>query len=1788
MSSSLRQLLSQYRAAAHSEREKGNYFERLAVEFIKNDPGMAQEYADAWLFSDWAKAHGVDGRDTGIDAVAQIRGESGFCAIQCKFYREGHRIQKADIDSFFTASGKVHFARRLIIDTTDAPWSANADAALEGQSINVTRLGLDRLEQSPIDWSVYFQRDEIQLAPQKALRPHQQDALAAVQLGLADADRGKLIMACGTGKTFTGLKIAEHMAGEGSFVLFLVPSLALMSQTIREWTIDTKTPLRALAVCSDAQVGKHRKDQSDIAEVDAHDLDYPATTNASKLASKAAQPAADRMTVVFSTYQSIQVIADAQRQHGFPEFDLIICDEAHRTTGATLAGEDESNFVKIHNQDFIAGKKRVYMTATPRVFGDAVKSKAGEVDAVLASMDDETLYGETLFTRGFGWAVENGLLTDYKVLVLAVDEGMVSGGVQSRLADGTSELKLDDATKIIGCYKALIKSGLKDELASDGQPMRRALAFCKDIASSKLIRTEFQAVVSEYLASDEGAATLGDADVLECQIHHVDGTMGAKERSFHLDWLKEEHSDPACRILSNARCLSEGVDVPALDAILFMHPRKSQIDVVQSVGRVMRRAEGKNMGYVILPIGVPAGMTPEDALNDNERYRVVWQILNALRSHDERLDAQLNQADLGVDISGKIEVISVRNTLPSRSKAKKEGAGIGQGRAGNDDGEGDGSSGDSTAGVNGGGQMPFVFDEFSRAIMAKIVKKCGRRDYWENWASDIAKIAQTHITRITGLVEKKGTPERAAFEGFLAEIRDDLNDSISEGEAIEMLAQHLITRPVFDALFEGYSFAQNNPVSRAMQSVLEALDEHRLDKEADSLERFYESVRRRAKGIDSADAKQKIIVELYDKFFRNAFPKMTERLGIVYTPVEVVDFILHSVNEVLQSEFGQTLGSKGVHIMDPFTGTGTFVTRLLQSGLIKPEELEYKYRHEIHANEIVLLAYYIAAINIEAAYHSAAGGDYLPFEGICLTDTFQLYEQERDMISELMADNSSRRTRQKALDIRVIVGNPPYSEGQKSENDNADNLSYKNLDDRIRTTYTKRSRGTLAKGLYNSYIRAIRWASDRIGDAGVVAYVSNAGWLDSNTGDGLRQCLAEEFSSIYVFHLRGDQRTSGERSRREAGKIFGSGSRTPVAITFLIKNPESAEHGKIYFYDIGDYLSRDEKLKIVSGFGSNSGIAKAGGWQNISPDEHGDWLGQRDKRFDDFLPLGDKKADGVKFFQNFSLGVVTARDAWCYNPSRSALATNMRAMINVYNTELQRFNSEYPNADRKKRGEAVESFINTDTTKISWTRALKADLAKNKTFVFDETALVPSLYRPFTRQWLYYSRTFNEMVYQMPRIFPMGGVAPKNRVICVSASGEKVGFSALMAETVPSLHMVDIEGSQCFPRYLYEGSQPRDDDPQGGLGLDTAGEDPAAYKCHDAITNEALTRFQAAYTGEVINKDDLFHYIYGVLHSEEYRARFADNLSKQLPRIPAVRKVADFRAFVEAGRKLGNLHCDFDSAEPYPVTIAEGDLRLAHIPDPTKFYRVEKMKFGGKRPNTDKTTVIYNGNITVTGIPLEAYDYVVNGKSALEWVMERQCVKTDKASGIGNDANRYASETVGDPAYPLLLLQRVITVSLETIKIVRSLPALEISAPDDGASAAYPVDGVKEGISNHWGALPSGRVALRIIDGIRDAGSKSYHQLSDFRKMLGEDESFDDLIAALAILTQSQFAVLRVEGKFVGDGGERYDLKQEHLHDALVGNTVFHPVSGAVVGEPLMHIIPVFFPEMEVFGGKQS
>jgi predicted helicase len=1700
----INKILKEINNHCKNDREKGTYFEQLVIQYFKNEPKYKDLYKEVLTYKEWAIKNNFNATDAGIDLVATTKTNENH-AIQCKFYDENHTIHKSDIDSFFTASGKKEFSYRIIIATTNK-FSRNAEEALENQSTPVQKIDLFDLENSVIDWQEFFKKQEIIFKPKKQLREHQKTAVSDVEKGFLNTNRGKLIMACGTGKTFTSLKIAEKIVGKSGKVLFLAPSLSLLSQSLTEWTQESEINLHSFAVCSDSDVGKKKDENDDFVSNIIHELKYPATTNSKALSYHFNLRNDDQaMNVIFSTYHSIDVISKSQKNYNLPEFDLIICDEAHRTTGATFDGEDESHFVKVHNNDFIKAKKRLYMTATPRIYGEPAKAKSIQENVELASMDDKGKFGEVFYSISFSEAVRLKLLVDYKVIVLSVDENYISERLGSLLKDENNQLNVDDLAKIVGCWKALSKQGTIEEESDNYQAMKRAVAFAQIIeptkktkgkkTASKEIAKMFEKVVEAFKEGEEKDLKEEEKNLpskkLICKANHIDGGMNATEKQEKIDWLKEESPEEnggnICKILSNVRCLSEGVDVPSLDAVLFLTPKNSQIDVVQSVGRVMRNSPGKKMGYVILPIVIPSHLKPHEALNDNKIYATVWQVLNALRSHDDSFDSMINKANLiGLD-KHKIEIVAITNKvnkkLDKKAQQQLEKQNLGKSRSigvKNQDNYEPDPQGDL---------FKIEVGDLEKALIAKMVEKCGNRFYWESWANDIAEIANRHINRIKQILDNpENTSEIKAFNEFLDEIHDDLNDSISKEDAIEMLAQHLITKPVFESLFADYEFAKNNPVSKAMQKINDELGKHHLEKEVRHLNSFYESVKMRVKDLEKNDiARQKIIVELYDKFFRNAFPRMTEKLGIVYTPVEVVDFIIHSVSDVLKAEFNQEFGDKNIHILDPFTGTGTFITRLLQSGLIEKEKLPYKFQNEIHANEIVLLAYYIAAINIESTFHQITGENYQPFNGICLTDTFSLFTKE-DLVSNVLVDNSKRRKRQKELDIRIIIGNPPYSAGQASENNNAKNVSYPKLDERIKETYTKYSKATSTKNLIDSYIRSFRFASDRIKDAGVIGFVSGNGFIEKSGMDGLRKCFKDEFSKIYIFNLRGDIRKNmlSKGKAKEGQNVFGSGSMTGIAISILIKNPESSDQGKIYYCDIGDDLKTEEKLaKVVnlksitrikipslrgaagdtamqtmpqtkSGlprFARNDDVGifvnKNEGdvfWQEITPDAHNDWINQRDNSFEQFLSMGDKKdKNSTTIFRNYSLGINSNRDNWVYNFSKEELVKNMQSTIAFYNFELKRFESE----KLKNSHINSEKFVSNDEAKIKWSSSLRADFDRRKKAAFCEQKIITAIYRPFIKEWLYFDGMFNHRVGQMPQIFPNEKV--NNLVICVSGIGARSGFSVLIANSITDLQFQD--NGQCFPLYLYEKNINSNQDKNTPSLFETdtknLNQENQEYKRTDAITDEALAIFTKQYQDQPnfkkFSKEDLFYYIYGLLHCEEYRQKYADNLSKELPRIPAVKNFADFVKFMESGRKLAKIHLNYENQEKYPIKIEYSGKEISNLSQISpQDLRVEKMKFAKNGKETDKSTIIYNNKITLKNIPLKGFNYIVNGKSAIEWVVDRQCVSINKDSKIENDANDFAINTMQNPAYIIELLQSVITLSLETVDVVNNLPKFEI------------------------------------------------------------------------------------------------------------------------------------------------
>jgi len=1622
MSNNFQEALKIIRKTAKEEVDKGAAFAKLCKIFFENDDIQKQQFSKVWFYNDWAKENpSFSKTDIGIDLVAKIVSEPGFCAIQCKCYESDHTISKEDIDSFISASSNKIFSRLILIDTSLCDLGSNTKKVIENLDKAYQRIQTEEFEKSRIDWLSYLNKNQLVLKNKKELKDHQIQAVDAAKTHFKNNDRGKLIMACGTGKTLTSLKIAEKIAGKGKTILYMVPSLALMSQSIREWACESAISFNAFSACSDTRVGK-KKSQDDSIEISLSDLAFPATTDPELLATKIKEVTKlnNDMTVIFSTYQSIDVISKAQSKYKLKEFDLIICDEAHRTTGATLIDddEDESKFIRIHDNDYVKGKKRLYMTATPKIYGTKAKKKAEEGGLVTISMDDEKLYGNMFFFKGFNWAVDNNLLTDYKVVVLKVDESAISQNLQNSFAQG-SELKLNDASKIIGCYKALAKIGIgENEFKNEKKikPIKSALAFSQNIEISKLFAKEFNRVIEDYTANEK----VDDKNKinLEVDVNHIDGTFNAQQRNEKLNWLKEDTGKNICRILTNVKCLSEGVDVPTLDAIIFLHPRKSQIDVIQSVGRVMRKSEDKEIGYVILPITIAPGVTAEKALNDSDRYSVVWQVLNALRSHDERLDSTINRIKLGEDVSDKIEIIDINEAdleastavvddLKSKNKneTKKKDVEIGINKD------------ISNIIVDQNNQLPLEYD-FSQAIKAKIVEKCGTRDYWETWANDISKIAKAHIIRINSIVLKSKSAERKIFLSFLDEIRDDLNQDITEQDAIEMLAQHIITKPVFDTLFQSSPFTRENIVSKSIEKVVNKIYEKGIETESNSLLQFYESVKRRSKDIVTSAGRNSLINELYERFFKNAFPLTTSKLGIVYTPVEIVDFILHSVDDILQSEFKKSLSDKNVHILDPFTGTGTFIARLLQNELIKKEDLKYKYENEIHANEIVLLAYYIAGINIESIYQDIVKeNQYNPFNGIVLTDTFQMYEQERDMVANLLPDNSDKRKKQKKRKITVIVGNPPYSSGQRRSNDNAQNVKYPNLDNKIKKTYAEYSKATLKNSLYDSYIRAIRWASDRIIDDGVIAYVTPLGWVDGLANDGMRKTLAEEFSKIFVLNLRGNARTQGEQRRKERGNIFGEGSKSPIAITILVKNKYYKKKAEIFYFDIGDYLSRKDKLNIIRFYKSINQIQKEKKFSKIIPDNNNDWINKGSLEYKKFVSLKNNSENYI--FEKLGPGISTSRDFWVYNSSAIKLKNNISLMIKNYNNLL-------------KENKTKEQAFDIDPSKVNWSRGLKNNFINKKKLTQDGEIIV-SDYRPFFKQFLYFDRDLIEMR-GISHLFLKSST---DRVITVSGVGAKPEFSALMLNHLGCMDM--LEKTQCLPLKIYyeEISEQTD-----SLFANIKQSNLNNYQ--EGISNNILKLFKEKYSASnsvKINKENIFYYIYGVLHSKEYKEKFQNDLIKELPRIPIVKDPQDFLSFEKAGRILSELHVNYDSVEPYNLVLKENEQIKKN--NPKMFYKVVKMKFDTKNSQPDKTSVIYNQYIKLEKIPLEAYEYIVNKKSALEWVMERQCIKIDNESGLSNDANDFAIEFYKDPSYPLKLFLKIINVSLKTMSIVKNLPKLK-------------------------------------------------------------------------------------------------------------------------------------------------
>lgn len=1761
------------------ERIRGTAFELATKYFLTHDAAWAPIFSDVWMWSEegnplltkdaLGKPHNLPRNDTGIDLVARSFNGS-LWAIQCKYVADDHILNQNDISSFFVTgiARKVQRGNFIIVHTGAG---LTETLSAEAKEFGATIIDSSDLSGALVDWSEFLPSASVRkFSP----RPYQQKAISDCLQGFETHDRGKLIMACGTGKTLTALRLAEEMKqrrneqfpnlrGKPFRVLFLAPSIALVSQTFKYWTHQATDRIVGYIVCSDETVKKREGEDTDEWLLSILDVPFPTTTDASILKRNVELSSTDDvLSVVFSTYQSIQTTIDAQRM-GMPDFDLVICDEAHRTAGAADNKRKVSPFVLVHDAKLLKSNKRLYMTATPKVYADAAKDQARREDYTAYSMDDENVFGPEFHRLKFGSAVAQGILTDYRVLVLGVAQGQASN-LKSEMTNTQAMRKEYDkiedlrrksrrpnrdelaerrraeiakqaqsfAGKIIGAWNGLltrgvhnggvlksvdINTGLGEQVQfavmgnqpqpqSEGKtgtqavrPLRKAVAFTRRIADSKALADGFNDVVFRYLAQQMKSGNEVEG-LLEANVKHIDGSMPAKKRSKLLSWLDEPPVEGECRILSNAKCLTEGVDLPQLDAVIFFQPRASQVDIVQAVGRVMRKAENKEYGYIILPVVVPDDSNANDVLASSD-FETVWKILQSLRSHDERLDARINALSLHRQAEQ-----NKRRRKPNKSNRVGRGDFIDQ--YGNDEGALNGSQGSLTAMVQG----ELGFDEqVSESFQAKLVQKCGDTAYWDDWADSVAKIAKTTVKAINAAIvddAQVGT----AFNIFLQGLRDTLNPGIDRDDAIGMLAQHILTAPIFDALFaqqkdsQGRSFVQANPVSQALEPITKLLEP--LISKADpqhELSELYAQVRLSASAVHSDEsARQTLVKNLYESFFRNAFKDDSRKLGIVYTPIEIVDYIIHAVDRQLSEHFGKHIGDRGVTVLDPFTGTGTFIVELLRSGLIPAENLRYKYEHEIYANEIMLLAYYIAMVNIESAFYSVqlelakSGkiGDkdnsfYVPFPGGVLTDTFQTSEDNDTMDQSVFMANSDRVQRENEQPITVIFGNPPYSAGQKSANENNANDHYETLDNRIANTYVQGTQASNKNGLYNSYIRAFRWASDRIAGVnsdgkGVIGFVSNGGWLDGIAFDGFRKAMCDEFDDIYVLDLLGNKefrRLSQEELKRQGENVFGSQSKSPIVITLLVRDSDAKGQGTIHYHVVGDHLSRDKKLSDIAG----SIDGEAFKWRILIPDKHGDWLVHRDDSFSEFAPLGlGKLKPPCGLFVTYSSGIKTGRDAFSYQFGGRKISEALKNSIRDYNTQLKKWQKTGGSVDPK-------DFVKYDITNTKWDRTLLSHFRRGEILSYSDKYWVRAVYRPFTKQWLYYDTRLIEMMYRNAVLFPIGLVSEANftkpigvkergcrnrndevkvfpspfvnRVISLTGIGN-TDFSVLMTGLVTDLHVMSF-GAQCFPLYWYEAIDDSKKVPEGELDLGhtpllksgdliVSGNQDKRYIRHDSITDDALRIFRAAYPNNrslhaedvSVAKEYIFYYVYGLLHSPEYREHFSANLHKELPRIPFA---ADFDTYQLAGRRLAALHVEYESVERYVSTDDGLDGRIvedwSEDADHSDPGRVQKLQFGRTAKSEDnpqgkdRSTIIINDKVSLRNIPEEAYRYKVSGRSAIDWVMDQYRVKTDRASGITNDPNDWVRES-GNPRYIIDLLESVVTVSIETMKIVDSLPPI--------------------------------------------------------------------------------------------------------------------------------------------------
>ena len=1522
------------------KKKKGTTFEYLVRGYLKKHPRYATSNIKAvYLWDEWE--YRDKSVDCGIDLVVEStnhRDKKEYWAIQCKFLAKYTTINKNFIESFIVESSlifskDIFFSKRIFFTTSNKIGdNVHKIVSRQKKGEEIQFILYDDLNDGEIKWPKTLSKEEIENIQYKKheLRKYQIDAVNAVIKGFKTQNKGQLIMACGTGKTLVSLKIAETMRVKS--VLFVLPSISLMSQTIEAWNADSAVRQRHLAVCSDETVKTEDSFANDMQDLRG----ISATTDTDEIRHFLnSQEAENTISVIFITYHSLILIEELQKNYDDISFDLAIADEAHRCTG--IAGE---MFTKLVEENVIHAKKKLFMTATPKIYSNNVKKTAKNRNIKLYTMDDTSKFGEKFYTYGFTRAIEDGYLTDYKVVVLGLKQESTLEGNKFNFSEQVTSNN----------FKALEKFFATENI-------HQAIAFSSTIKDSN----DFKNKMNEYNGKFE--------------IQHVDGKCSSLQRREGISWLKDKQEN-TFKILSNARCLSEGIDVPKINAVIFLSPKRSMIDIVQSVGRAIRKADNKKLGYIVIPIATNQEQDPKTQLEQSS-FQSIWDVLTALRSHDETIASDIDALQFSKP-SSKIEFVDLQSHGKEQVDLNKE-------------------------------QIELHHPEldFEKLLYAKILEKCGDRKYFDHWSNDIEQLS----IKILSFVKEEGKTHEAfkmKFEQLKNKLRQDVDKNISDEQLYKMLVQNKITQPIFEHLFDR-NILENNPLFLDMQQTTEMLNiDSFIHSSGFGLDGFYKSVQNKAKNISKYEDKQKFINTIYEDFLIKSDPKDADKKGIVYTPKEAVQCMIRLVDDILKQHFSLALIDENVHILDPFSGTGNFIVHILRffkEQKASNEQITHKYKNTLHANEINLLPYYISGVNIESVYEEITA-DRATFNKMCMVDTFStlesnftgkksyLIEHQRD------DDNSSRIKKQKQSPITVIISNPPYFGGQKNENDNNKASKYEFLDQQIKEKYINISDNPGNKNsLYDSYIKAFRWATDRLKDSnGVVAFISNNGFLDSRAMDGFRDALTHDFAAIYVLNLKGNNRSSDWK--KEGGKFFGSGSMCGTSITFLVKGGNKKG---LFIYSVDDYLKREQKLSILDTFYQNG--LNAVSFELVIP-KNRKWIHFGDESYQDYISFGNKQSKEEKtqpenvIFHRYSQGITTNRDDWDYHFSKSELSKNISSMIDVYNDNRNR--SHAPENKNKN----IDALVESDLTKIKWDSSLKNSLKRKQEAIFKEKSIIESSYRPFSKQFLYFDDIFINTIGQNHHLFP----SQEDANVVISISGQAANsFSALASDCVSNLHYMDT--TQCFPFYWYEY------DKETGTGSNK----------RENITDWMLLNVQKQVKDESITKWDIFHYIYGILHHTKYLERFKNNLKDEYPRIPFVKTINDFLKIKDIGKELMHMHIHYESC------AIPDYIKIVNKKDSTD-KTVSKMRL-----TKDKKGLIYNDSYFFENIPPECFQYTIKGRSALEWIIDQYQVKTRKDSKIVKDPNDYQ-----DSDYVFNLVLRVIGLSKKTSQLINHVSDISI------------------------------------------------------------------------------------------------------------------------------------------------